>query len=125
MKEGTHPGQDNLWQTWWSRAEDGYRKLVCAILVSNITYAARFYPPRGRRMLKFETMLNEARMVIPGLPMSTRKEELKKMPVSPVVTDLLKQQKAAHGTRELTAEGRKIQGFLGGPCREERAFSIP
>lgn len=96
------------------------KKLVTAVLVSKIAYAARFYRLTKTNLSRFKSMLNGARKTILGLPRHTSAEEVSKCIFLPELTDLMNQQKEAQLSRlQHTTEGRKIAKYMGIEIHED------
>ncbi|KAG0435362.1 hypothetical protein HPB47_018533 [Ixodes persulcatus] len=96
------------------------KKLVTAVLVSKIAYAARFYRLTKTHLSRFKSMLNGARKTILGLPRHTSAEEVNKCIFLPELTDLMNQQKEAQLSRlQHTTEGRKIAKYKGIEIQED------
>lgn len=94
--------------------EKSAKTLVTAVLMAKVTYAARFYKLRSEHFNKFDTLYNEARRAILGLPRTTRLNELRKCAFLPSLQDSLRQQREMQVARlEHTVEGRAIAKYLG------------
>ncbi|KAG0410469.1 hypothetical protein HPB47_012392 [Ixodes persulcatus] len=68
------------------------RTIVQAALISKVLYGLRFYRLQKKHMAKLETLLNEARRCISGLPRNTKLEKLHECVAFPSFAEMAEQQ---------------------------------
>ncbi|XP_029836923.2 uncharacterized protein LOC115320851 [Ixodes scapularis] len=89
------------------------RTLTQTVLISKIMYGLRFYKIDKKNMEKLESLLNDARRCIAGLPRNVKIEELHKCVPFPSFEELRAIQEEMHKIKMLnTKEGRRIMNLL-------------
>lgn len=89
------------------------RTLTQTVLISKIMYGLRFYKIDKKNMEKLESLLNDARRCIAGLPRNVKIEELHKCVPFPSFEELRATQEEMHKIKMLnTKEGRRIMDLL-------------
>ncbi|XP_040068051.1 uncharacterized protein LOC120841262 [Ixodes scapularis] len=90
------------------------RTIVQAALIPKVMYGGRFYRLTLNHWARLETLMNDARRCISGLPRQTRLEELHKCVPFPSLKELASTQEQAQRVKmQHTKQGREIAKLLG------------